>query len=1060
MSAAVSRRICKTLFSNLRELYEEVQAAALAQGFLQSASAATHCATSPKHNAKASQSAFSPSRASFDLILSSARSCELDNPNSLAKKAGPATIAAKGFISFAAGFYVLGGALALGFGSSFALALIVVSLAAVLALAASWLVVCGLLEVAVLRCASRLRRLVGGLHLQQKVAREAVRWVQELEVTFKAIPVIPAVPQQRCSVIGQNARRDTKDDEQSSTPSKWKEAKHAVHPSASQGEGPLHPSHQSDSKNSCTAQLQGHASSRRSLVVGSLSSRLCQLLMWEEEVMCNIYEAIMRPTRGVQGSWRSLVSQGPWVCGRVCDSGNAEQNSVRALKDASARNWAVHSRLSAGLQVAVRRLLFLLDTRLHRGPAMLKQRRSFNLREWQPVFRDGNLAARSPSRTLRQALLMQRQQHIHNGNIEGRLSLGDEVAQATLTGCGSGVCADATVSSAARESRRKNASACAPLAYEGEHQRTSREYAHPHNRQDLAAPLRHDAGVKDPSRFPCFILEALCAFQAVVDGLTAAWWLQQQLSELSQAILAAAEVSEIATNALRTTLEEEWTICPLPSPQPPRVLGLSAPVQGHGANGGVANESFRLLRCSASPPPSSCQAFASLSGTLSPANRLALASMSRHIGASLALLRLPSMASSRVGSQKGSLSCPHRCKCSVLNDEASTDSKHQLEVRGDKGTTDASDSQLSTVLQLSLRHLRVACEEAERLQQSLRRPVQGFSVVFSQAPTGSEEPLKKVPLQNDTPTQRADAFQQTSAEPLPCLEVYTALGQDCSSNNRKYQEEAALLADFADEDPALRERSALILRELEVRLQTQQVELQSMPLVLKEFSGADFLAIDENDRSGADNEGVIRIVEGGRHAAAEPQASRGCKTGGIRDDLKAAVEHAAASSVMLRIRKGGTNHCLVHQNSEANKTVYPVSPQTDGGLARQTHNSLLSCMREEGCKEFVADSSLPLLEQTLCDPRKDLEAPAARSLISELQGLLADQRGSCNEDKHSHCFTSPAGRSAEVALARSYAGTDDGECVPSPNGHLIDEEEGESCELAGRESRSNCNSMR
>ncbi|KAL8270281.1 hypothetical protein Esti_005797 [Eimeria stiedai] len=1019
MFAAVPGFIYKTLFSALRKLYEEIQTAASAQGFLHPASATTPCTTSRKPDASPRQSTSSPSEASSDAVLLSAKCCGLDNPNSLGKEADIAhpTVTSRGSTSVAAGLYVLGGAFVLGFGNSYALAVSVVPVAVVLALAASWLVVWGLLEVTARRCASRLRRLVAGLHLQQKIAREAVRWVQELEVLFKAIPVAPSEPQPRCFFIAENASRGTKSDELSFTPS-CKQAEHPARPSISWRGGSLKPFDQSNSSDSGSFHLQRHASSGRNLLVGSVCARLNQLLMWEEDVMCSIYEAIMRPTRGAQDSWQSLVSQGPWLYGQAHGSSNAEQNtSVRALKDASSRSWAVHSRLSAGLQVAVRRLLFFLNARQHRERerAMLKQRRSLRVRDSQAVSANGGLLARGPSRTLRQALLMQRQQHVRNGNTNSTLSLDDEVAQATLTGSGSSFCAGPPVSDAGGESHLKNASKSAPLAYERKNQRKSRECAYSHHQHDAAAPPLHDTGTVRSFRFPSFVLETFSACRAVIDGLAAAWWLQQQLSELTQVIVAAAEVAEIASNALRTTLEEEWTICPLPPPQPPRVWGLCAALQRHETSGDVDIESFRLLRCSVSPPPSLCQPFGSLSETVSPANRIALASMSRHIGASLALLRLPSVASFNDGSQKGALSCRHRCKFSVPDAEASNESRHELESRGDKGTTTKTrDLQLSTFLQLSVRHLRVACEEAERLQQSLRRPVQGNSVIRSQGPKGSiEEPSKKVPFQKDIPTQKVEALQQGSAEPLRCFEVYTAVGQECSSNSQKYRKEAALLADFADEDPAVRERSALIIQELEVRLQTQQVELQSMPLVLKEFSTVGPLASEDEDHSGAENEGIIRIVEGERHATVGHHASHGCKAEEIRGGYEAAFVHSTTSSDVSDVHKNGINHFIAQQISEAGDTVGPLLPQTDVDLVHETHNSLASCMSEEGSKDLEADKSLQLPQQMLCGRPsictwKDSEASAAQSLISELQGLLTDQRASSSEEeKHNAASCRP-----------------------------------------------------
>ncbi|KAL8452752.1 hypothetical protein Emed_001316 [Eimeria media] len=1034
MLAAIPKFTYKTLFSAIQKLYEAVQAAASARGIPQQpASGTTPCTTSRKQDASLSQSTFFASGALPGVIFSSAKCSELDTPSSAADTALP-TIVGMGGVSVAAGLCVLVGALALGFGNSFAFVVVVVPVGVVLALAASWLVVWGLLEVNVLFCVSRLRRLVTGLHLQQKIAREAVRWAQELEVTFKAFSAVPAEPQQPRFPAAKDFSGDTKSEEPLSTPS-CKQAKPPVHASASSGCGSLHPVDQNSSKSPSNAQFQGQASSGRCRVVDSLCSRLCQLFMWEEHVMNIMYDAILRPTGGAQDSWQKLVSRGPWLYGQTCASGKAEQNNnnVRALKDACARSWAVHARLSAGLQVAVRRLLFFLEARLHREPnAMLKHRRSVRVREPQT---DSSVLSRGPSRTLRQALVMQRQQHARNNHNENSAtSLGDEVAQATLTEGASTVCVHAAVSDASGKPRIKTATTSAPLAHEGEHQRKSRECASSHDQQASFAPLREDVCAEKSFRFLDVVLKAFSAFRAVVDGVAAAWWLQRQLSELSRIIQAAGEVAETAANVLWTTLEEEWTLCFLPPSQPPRIWGLFGERQKHNTSRDLANESLRQSSCSASSPSSSSQPFSSLKGSVSLANRIALASMSRHIGASLALLRLPSMASFSASRQKGILSCPHR-------GESDPDAEgSQLNSPEDKGTTNAGDLlQLPAFLQLSLRHLRIACEEAERLQQSLRRPVQKRSVVCSQTP-------KRI-IKDDS-TQEVDAPQQGPAEPPRCFEVYTAVGQDCINNRLKYKEEAALLADFADEDPAIRERSAPIFRELEVRLQTHQEELQSMPLVLKEFSASGPLTSADKDQCDKEYEGAIRIVKDERLANDMGlQAAHGCKAEETSASSEAAVEHSIAPS-----------------EAEAGYNVGYASPQTDVDLVDETPNSLSSCMREEDCNEYVADESSQLSQQVLCGSpancaSKDSEVLAARSLMSELRGLLTDQQASFSAKKrHYSCFTSGAKTSGEQASAKSSGGSDDGECVSSVNSDLGDEEEWEACELQGLESRSPCNS--
>ncbi|CDJ27873.1 uncharacterized protein EMH_0035700 [Eimeria mitis] len=351
------------------------------------------------------------------------------------------------------------------------------------------------------------------------------------------------------------------------------------------------------------------------------------------------------------------------------------------------------------------------------------------------------------------------------------------------------------------------------------------------------------------------------------------------------------QVSAAAANALRTILEEDWASCPVLLPQPRWSEWVRTREVLCRPTDTVA-ESLKLTHWAVSPPATASQYSGTLCRASSYKHRSALASMSRNVAASLALLRLPAQSScshlkcpendmsvqGRPGTacrpgqhsvDSGSTVCltpmnqhtsPEKrqeegdahlrsalasmsrnvaASLALLRLPAQTSCYHlkcpenDMSVQGrpdtacrpgqhsvDSGSTvcltpmnqhtspeerqEEGDAHLFGFLHLILRHLRVASEEGEKLEKSLRlnrEKLEGFKTCDV---TRSSEAAPVQPAERETASEETEQpLQPTADEPVQCLEVYTAVGQDSITNKRRFQEEEGVKEAFAEDDPAM-----------------------------------------------------------------------------------------------------------------------------------------------------------------------------------------------------------------------------------------------------------------
>ncbi|CDJ51826.1 hypothetical protein, conserved [Eimeria brunetti] len=315
-------------------------------------------------------------------------------------------------------------------------------------------------------------------------------------------------------------------------------------------------------------------------------------------------------------------------------------------------------------------------------------------------------------------------------------------------------------------------------------------------------------------------------------------------------------------------LEEDWALCPLFLPQPCWGDGVRKGGEAQHEYTGIGAESLKLMRCAAYPPRNTSQYSGTLFKIASEKHRSALAAMSRNVAASLALLRLPAAACSchcRCPQNDLAVHGEIRTACSLgqcsVNRGSSACVSPMNQRNSAEGQEAAADAELCGCLQLALRHLRVASEEGEKLGELLR--FNGEKLESSKVcdTVNCSEGAAPPPAERDKPSdEQEQPLQPSIASPVQCLEVYTAVGQDSITNKRRFQEEEGLKEAFADDDPIVRERSQITLRELEMKLKTTEKERQRVPRVLKELSLTGFDNIDGSDCKAAEDRAIVRVV--------------------------------------------------------------------------------------------------------------------------------------------------------------------------------------------------------
>lgn len=1057
----------RVLSSPIRRLCGELQVAASAYGFLDSGRAATRLSDGCGGQKQMWEprlpgpGVFPPSNSS--VAVSSGLGPSTGSQQKESKTHLPLTRPWRFGTSLTAGMLATGWAVTLIIGSRLEHFLIVMPTTIVLGIAFCWAVARGLLELTVRRSARRLHRLLADLHFQHKIAREAVRWVVELEVTFKALSVAPAESQQLPDgVVGPDSRAaDTE----------------------GRAEKPLseHPQQTVDGKPCCACSFclkstrkkpaertRNRRSGReRDFPAGRLRKRLCQVLEWQEEILQLIYENIMRPKGDGQTRCGRLISQGPWEF-RTSKGNAPSDGSIRALKDITARSWAAHSKLSAGIQICVRQLLFSLGTQQHRSLTGGRQKSVFDAGKilTPPVAREESGVR--PSRALRKVLLtLQQHQQPLSGNNR---SLGEEVKQATTKG------RDTTRKTPISPTARNQIPPNRNSASMTQNQRNQRVKG-----SASSAALPREEVVRKGAYGPRLVwilyrklalgvVNGFIIIRGALDGIAAAWWLVRQLNQLNCSISVAGQVAKSAADTLRILLEEDWVSCPVSLPQPPWISGMFKEARRHRKNGEAKEEYVDLIPCAALPPAAAFQPFNNLPGAAAPARRIALASMSRHVAASLALLRLPSLSYScncnqqRTGSwcisQTGS--CDRPCLFYTKSTHSTGGigkAKDRQDFEVDKDGLNTQEIGLSDPLRLALRHLRVALEEGEKLQQSLRLPGNTVRIIGALPPReAAPEPLLKV-TDGQKASDEVNEVPQPQAchvEPVRFLEVYTAVGQDCSSNKQRCQEEAALLAAFADEDPAIRERSQITLRELEIRLQGQQLELQNRPRVFKELSAVAPVTAEGCGCDADSNDGIVCIVATESPVSGQPcdvQAfSAGCHNGAE------AVHQPSVHSPDTDEGNKDRSACLISGSTPTDDkgndrirkgNIFSSRQGRDGTFACESNDVPVTSSYPEGGSLWPDNESIAfrLRQQRL---RGDLtaslwqssEAVASRNLFSELQGVLTEQRRTrVQHPLFGHCYGKTP--DSTVGGLRLDIG---GDCGPTAFGDdCTDEEEWDSC---------------
>ncbi|CDI80238.1 hypothetical protein, conserved [Eimeria praecox] len=452
-------------------------------------------------------------------------------------------------------------------------------------------------------------------------------------------------------------------------------------------------------------------------------------------------------------------------------------------------------------------------------------------------------------------------------------------------------------------------------------------------------------------------------------------------------------------------LEEDWASCPVLLPQPRWGEGVRRKAESPYTCTDADAKSLKLTHWAVCPPASASQYSGTLFKIASDNHRSALASMSRNVAASLALLRLPAAANCCHFKYPGN-SLPVQGKpdtdcisgtCSVKSGGSAYESLMSQRSVADEGqqAKEGADAQLCGVLHLILQHLRVASEEGQKLESSLRLTGEKAEHLKTcdNARRSDHVPFK--PSEMEAVSDETEQLQQpVVGEPVQCLEVYTAVGQECITNRRRFQEEESLREAFADDDPAVRERSQMTLAELEQKLKKKEKERQCIPRVLKELS---IIACDKADGSEcgkAEDRAVVRVVsassseDGGFSSAAQSPGRISTSLGEGADDLleKAAPLFTSAGGDDVNARGVAQQGFLGSPPVHAENIVLEAASQ-----------------QEEAC-------TLPYLEtldndqvafrihqQKLkgCSARNVSFSPetiAAQSLISQLRSVLKRQK--------------------------------------------------------------------
>lgn len=845
------------------------------------------------------------------------------------------------------------------------------------------------------------------------------RWVRELEVTFSVFRGSLTMPKQTAASVSVSMSPTTSGQDQTGKGSAEEPPEKMTTPS-NRGDLPFiskAPPHDGGTQLQC----KRAPTSFGEAPAGQLRMRLHQVLDWQQRAFCYLYEDIIRPSQGCQASWQDHISRGPWGCAKETNFyAHSFDGSLRALKEMTAKSWHSHSRLCVGLQVALRHLLFSLKLRLCRTD-LCRARSTDN-----PIIAavSSGKPTRHASRALRQALLGQ-QHHSNAGSCT--LSLADEIENAKLgrdgdteeQPCGS-------TSVGLRENRQASLIAAVHEKRQINEQRVPVCTAADTKTDELL----FSEGAWSWKLFRVAALRVAGGCDLVMtaaNGIRTSWWLLQRLDRLGSALSAAERVCSVAANALRTSLEEDWACCPILLPHPRWDTAMHMPGEDNSRSAGADASIPKLMHMSVSPPGVAYQPMNFLCIAASYEHRSALASMSRNIAACLAILRLSAAACY--------VRCNHLGSRSHQKEHKSEDEKCTSTMT-EEGREEVS-ANLSAVVHLTLRHLRVAFEEGKKLEQSMR-PTRGNAEVLK---TGGPAFIPSnasitSPVADKTHEEISTVPKPKDPEPAQCLEVFTAVGQDSTNNQRKFEEEDVLLAAFAEDDPAVRERSRITLEELEIKLKNKK-ERGVAPRVLKELSIIDVDNAGDHNCENNEEREIKRIVKQYSTEAADTSIEQSvcefpkCISQGDDARDKEKKVSSAEDDTRLSVVKQEAGSILMRANSAVPKTL---SQSEEHGFFRN-----VSWLDDEHlmhrCRGKKRES-VPLTP----------EAAAANSVISQLQSALKVQtigsRGARDLLRFAESSLETRDRHQEPGSKVSL----DGEC-PTTFGDDIADDEWDACDV-------------
>lgn len=772
-----------------------------------------------------------------------------------------------------------------------------------------------------------------------------------------------------------------------------------------------------------------------------LRLRFYQVLDWQHRIFSYLYDDIVRwePTR--QLAWKDQISQGPWGRAETSSCGTSQfDGNLGALKEMTARSWRLHSRLLGGIHVSLRHMLFSLDARFLRAEFDVKRKVGGFTAAASPLIPKGT-PTRYVSRVLKQALQYPQQYHSPSGCGK---SLHEEIHKAATVGGGRGGYDQIFKR---RPQKHGSSYTLCPQSI------TNRPTSAPEPAGPAVAMTEKAAPENSVHcNWVWALFKALgvgvfsgCAvLGAVADGIRALLWLYGRVHQLGIVLSAAGHVASEAANALWMILEEDWASSPFLLPQPLWGGGMRERGETPNKLTEADAEAQKLPRFAVSPPRFGSDCGGTLFKIVSDKHRSALATMSRNVAASLALLRIPATAHGRhfkcpeniLSIWRKSRSASNSGQCSMNTGGAVYLSWLNHRTAAEEGQ-EAEGAELLGILPLILRHLRTASEEGEKLERSLRFTEEKVESFQNCTIARTSEDLPVQPSERDLHSEEPEQpLQATVSEPVQCFEIYTAVGQDSLTNKCRFQEEEGVKEAFAEGDPAVRERSQITLRELELRLKRKERERQCIPRVLKELSVVAADSADGCESGKAEDGAVVRLVTRGSGEVCScsppesPTTSRASSVGGDTQNDQEVVAPGSYVTGDLNAQEALHQGCVGVSPVQAKHTVLEALSQPqetcifpDVDIIDNEQAAFRICR-----EKFKGPSTrgVAFMPETL----------VTQSLMSQLRGVLKSQ-------KRTHTVLT-----STEASSGTHQGSNSvtfGDCIADEEWSACDVVEGPSC---------------